>query len=47
MADQFSGAALVMPDDLNKAFKAEKDSLILADHNYALKNIEKKLLVDN
>ena len=47
MADQFSGAALSMPDDLNKAFKAEKDTLTLVDHYYALKNIEKQLLVQN
>jgi len=43
MQDQMSGAALSMPDDLNKAFKAERDSLTCTDHNWILKGIEQKL----
>lgn len=46
MADQFSGAALSMPNDMNNAFKSEKESLTLVDHNFALKNIEKQLRVE-
>ena len=43
MQDQMSGAALSMPDDLNKAFKAEKDSLTLSEHKWVLENIEQSL----
>lgn len=44
MQDQMSGAALSMPDDLNKAFKAECDSLTVTDHNWVMKGIEQRLL---
>lgn len=44
MQDQMSGAALSMPDDLNKAFKAESDSLSVTDHNWVLKAIDQKLI---
>ena len=44
MQDQMSGAALSMPDDLNKAFKAESDSLTVTEHNWVLKGIEQRLL---
>lgn len=40
MQDQMSGAALSMPDDISKAFKAENDSLLVTDHNWALKGVE-------
>jgi hypothetical protein len=43
MQDQMSGAALSMPDDLNKAFKAEKESLTLSEHHWVLENIEQSL----
>lgn len=41
-----SGAALSMPDDLNKAFKAEKDSLTLCEHNWILEKIEQHLFTN-
>lgn len=44
MQDQMSGAALSMPDDLNKAFKAEADNLQVTKHNWVLGDIEKRLL---
>jgi len=47
MQDQMSGAALSMPDDLNKAFKAESDNLCVTDHNWVLKSIEQKLFVED
>ena len=40
MQDQMSGAALSMPDDISKAFKAENESLLVTDHNWALKGVE-------
>lgn len=43
MQDQMSGAALSMPDDLNKAFKAEGDSLKVTEHVWLIKDIEQKL----
>ena len=43
MQDQMSGAALSMPDDLNKAFKAEADNLQVTKHNWALNEIEKRV----
>lgn len=43
MQDQMSGAALSMPDDLNKAFKAESDSLMVTQHNWIVKSAEQTL----
>ncbi|CAF0929590.1 unnamed protein product [Brachionus calyciflorus] len=40
MQDQMSGAALSMPDDISKAFKAENESLTITHHNWALKGVE-------
>jgi hypothetical protein len=33
------------PEDMSKAFKAEKDCLNVVDYNWVLKNIEQKLFV--
>lgn len=43
MQDQMSGAALSMPDDLNKAFKAECDSLSVTQHTWIVKGAEQTL----
>lgn len=40
MQDQMSGAALSMPDDISKAFKAENESLTITEHKWILKGIE-------
>lgn len=44
MQDQMSGAAMSAPDDINKAFKAEGDSLSATCHNWALKGIEQNFV---
>ncbi|CAK9295783.1 unnamed protein product [Gordionus sp. m RMFG-2023] len=44
MQDQMSGAALSMPPDPKQAFKAEWEALELCEHNYALKDIEDKMI---
>lgn len=44
MQDQMSGAAMSAPDDINKAFKAEGDSLSATCHNWSLKGIEQNFV---
>lgn len=39
-----SGAAMAMPADTNKAFKAEWEALELTDHQWALENVEEDLM---
>ncbi|XP_013417366.2 ER membrane protein complex subunit 3-like [Lingula anatina] len=43
MQDQMSGAAMAMPQDPAKAFKAEWEALELCDHNWALEGVEDEL----
>jgi ER membrane protein complex subunit 3 len=40
MQDQMNMAAVSMPQDSSKAFKAEREGLLLVDHQWALKTIE-------
>lgn len=44
MQDQMSGAALSMPDDISKAFKAENESLTITEHKWILKSIDQSFL---
>ena len=44
MADQMTGAAMQMPPDPNKAFKAEWEQLQITDHQWALEGIEDALI---
>ncbi|KAL6457869.1 hypothetical protein MHYP_G00330990 [Metynnis hypsauchen] len=44
MQDQMSGAAMAMPADTNKAFKAEWEALELTDHQWALESVEEDLM---
>ncbi|KAK4300846.1 hypothetical protein Pmani_013579 [Petrolisthes manimaculis] len=44
MEDQMSGAAMAMPQDPKAAFKAEWEALEIADHKWALKDVECDLL---
>ncbi|XDV35491.1 hypothetical protein PO909_005428 [Leuciscus waleckii] len=44
MQEQMSGAAMAMPADTNKAFKAEWEALELTDHQWALENVEEDLM---
>ncbi|XP_028669164.1 ER membrane protein complex subunit 3-like [Erpetoichthys calabaricus] len=44
MQDQMTGAAMAMPPDPNKAFKAEWEALEIVDHQWALENIEDELI---
>ncbi|XP_016374471.1 ER membrane protein complex subunit 3-like [Sinocyclocheilus rhinocerous] len=44
MQEQMSGAAMAMPADTNKAFKAEWEALELTDHQWALENVEDDLM---
>lgn len=47
MQDQMSGAAMAMPQDPKIAFKAEWEALEIVDHQWALADIESKLLGEN
>jgi hypothetical protein len=38
---------MAMPDDMTKAFKAEKDCLNVVEYSWVLKNIEQKLYVSD
>jgi len=40
MQDQMSGAAMSMPPDPTKAFKAEWEALQICDHQWALTGVE-------
>ncbi|MBN3274613.1 EMC3 protein, partial [Polyodon spathula] len=44
MQDQMTGAAMAMPPDPNKAFKAEWEALEIVDHHWALENVEEELM---
>ncbi|CAL8382132.1 unnamed protein product [Boreogadus saida] len=44
MQEQMSGAAMAMPADTNKAFKAEWEALELTDHQWALDAVEEELM---
>ncbi|KAL7408270.1 hypothetical protein ABVT39_020762 [Epinephelus coioides] len=44
MQEQMSGAAMAMPADTNKAFKAEWEALELTDHQWALESVEEDLM---
>lgn len=44
MQDQMSGAAMAMPQDPKVAFKAEWEGLEIVNHQWALTDIETKLL---
>ncbi|XP_035692203.1 ER membrane protein complex subunit 3-like [Branchiostoma floridae] len=44
MQEQMSGAAMAMPPDPNKAFKAEWEALEVTDHQWALENVEDELI---
>lgn len=44
MQDQMSGAAMAMPQDPKVAFKAEWEGLEIVNHQWALTDIESKLL---
>ncbi|RXM95656.1 ER membrane protein complex subunit 3 [Acipenser ruthenus] len=44
MQEQMSGAAMAMPADTNKAFKAEWEALELTDHQWALEGLEEELM---
>lgn len=40
MQDQMNMAAVSMPQDSSKAFKAEREGLLVVDHQWAFKNVE-------
>ncbi|CAF1251743.1 unnamed protein product [Didymodactylos carnosus] len=42
--DQMNVAAMSMPQDPSKAFKAEKEGLLLCDHQWAYKTIEEDIM---
>lgn len=44
MQEQMTGAAMAMPPDPNKAFKAEWEALQIVDHQWALENVEEELM---
>ncbi|XP_042209937.1 ER membrane protein complex subunit 3-like isoform X2 [Homarus americanus] len=44
MEEQMSGAAMAMPQDPKAAFKAEWEALEIAEHKWALKDVESDLL---
>jgi len=46
MQDQFSGAAMAMPQDPKAAFKAEWEALEVAPHKWVLKNMERRFIND-
>lgn len=44
MQEQMTGAAMAMPPDTNKAFKAEWEALEIMDHQWALEEVEEELM---
>ncbi|XP_041425113.1 ER membrane protein complex subunit 3-like [Xenopus laevis] len=44
MQDQMTGAALSVPPDTNKAFKAEWEAMEITEHHWALETIEEDLI---
>nr|DBA21264.1 TPA: hypothetical protein GDO54_017936 [Pyxicephalus adspersus] len=44
MQDQMTGAAMSVPPDSNKAFKAEWEAMEITEHQWALENVEEELI---
>lgn len=44
LQDQMTGAAMTLPPDINKAFKAEWEALEVVDHQWALESVEEELM---
>ncbi|XP_018428678.1 PREDICTED: ER membrane protein complex subunit 3-like [Nanorana parkeri] len=44
MQDQMTGAAMAVPPDTNKAFKAEWEAMEITEHKWALENVEEELI---
>jgi hypothetical protein len=44
MQDQMNMAAVSMPQDSGKAFKAEREGLLVVDHQWAFKTIENDVM---
>ncbi|XP_069798936.1 ER membrane protein complex subunit 3-like [Dendropsophus ebraccatus] len=44
MQDQMTGAAMAVPQDTNKAFKAEWEAMEITEHHWALENVEEDLV---
>ncbi|CAM9899366.1 ER membrane protein complex subunit 3 [Lethenteron reissneri] len=44
MQEQMSGAAMAMPPDPNKAFKAEWEALEITEHKWVLETVEEELM---
>jgi hypothetical protein len=44
MQDQMNMAAVSMPQDPSKAFKAEREGLLIVDHQWAFRTIETDLI---
>ncbi|XP_068104788.1 ER membrane protein complex subunit 3-like [Hyperolius riggenbachi] len=44
MQDQMTGAAMAVPQDTNKAFKAEWEAMEITEHHWALENVEEELI---
>ncbi|CAJ0934808.1 unnamed protein product [Ranitomeya imitator] len=44
MQDQMTGAAMAVPPDTNKAFKAEWEAMEITEHQWALENVEEDLV---
>ena len=44
MQDQMNMAAVSMPQDPSKAFKAEREGLLLVDHIWAFKHVENEIM---
>ncbi|XP_051865816.1 ER membrane protein complex subunit 3-like [Pristis pectinata] len=47
LQDQMTGAAMSLPPDTNKAFKAEWEALEVVDHHWALETVEEELMVND
>ncbi|KAE8581988.1 hypothetical protein XENTR_v10019896 [Xenopus tropicalis] len=47
MQDQMTGAALSVPPDTNKAFKAEWEAMEISEHHWALEAIEEDLIAQD
>ncbi len=44
MQDQMNMAAVSMPQDPSKAFKAEREGLLVVDHQWAFRNVENDVI---
>ncbi|KAM4664792.1 ER membrane protein complex subunit 3-like isoform 2-T4 [Discoglossus pictus] len=47
MQDQMTGAAVAMPPDPNKAFKAEWEAMEITEHHWALEDVEEDLIAED